>query len=244
MRIAVVNCNTSEAMTAEIGEGARAAAAPGTEILALQPSWGPVSAEGFYDSFITAAAVLDLLTTVRDVDAVVMAGFGEHGREGARELLDVPVVDITEAAAMQALLLGHRYGIVTTLPRVRGQIHDSLVTAGLAARCAAIEATDLPVLAVGQDTDRTIEAFVEAGTRALAAGADVLCLGCAGFTAVRQEVSRALDVPVVDAVTAGVSMAEALVGTGLTTSKVGPYALPLVKTRRGWPVHSSTGARN
>lgn len=236
VRIAVVNCNTSEEMTAEIGAGARAAARPGTQVLALQPAWGPRSAEGFYDSFITAAAVLDLMTDLPPVDAVVMAGFGEHGREGARELLDVPVVDITEAAAMQAMLVGHRYAVVTTLSRVRGQIHDSLVTAGLADRCVAVEATDLPVLDVAQDLDRTVAAFVEAGTRALRSGADVLVLGCAGFTAVRAELSRALDVPVVDAVSAAVTTAEGLVACGLRTSKVGAYATPLPKTRDGWPV--------
>ncbi|MER6877489.1 aspartate/glutamate racemase family protein, partial [Amycolatopsis sp. NPDC000673] len=97
MRILVTNCNTTEAMTKEIETGARAAASPGTEIVALTPKWGPESAEGWLDSFLSAAAVLDLLrTTEESFDAVVLAGFGEHGREGARELLDVPVVDITE----------------------------------------------------------------------------------------------------------------------------------------------------
>ncbi|MDA0625106.1 aspartate/glutamate racemase family protein, partial [Acinetobacter baumannii] len=115
-------------------------------------------------------------------DAVVMAGFGEHGREGAREVLAVPVVDITEAAAMHAMLLGHRFGVVTTLSRVRGQIHDSLLTAGLAARCAAIEAIDLPVLDVTSEVEQTAALFEQAGRRAIAHGADVLVLGCAGFT--------------------------------------------------------------
>ena len=50
-------------------------------------------------------------------DAVIQAGYGEHGREGLQELLDVPVVDITEAAASTAMFLGHRYSVVTTLDR-------------------------------------------------------------------------------------------------------------------------------
>jgi allantoin racemase len=184
----VVNCNTSERMTAEIAAGARAAAGPGIEVVAVQPRWGPSSAEGFYDSYVTAAAVLDRLAELDGtVDGVVMAGFGEHGREGARELLDVPVVDITEAAAMHAMLLGHRFGVVTTLERVRGLVRDSLRTAGLLDRCVAVEATDLAVLDVGRDLDRTVRAFAAAGERALAAGADVLVLGCAGFTGLPNE---------------------------------------------------------
>ena len=61
MRILVVNCNTSAAITEEIAVIARAVASPGTAIVATQPSWGVESAEGFYESFITAAAVLDVL---------------------------------------------------------------------------------------------------------------------------------------------------------------------------------------
>ena len=40
MRILVVNVNTTESMTAAIGKQAQAAAAPGTEIIALTPRFG------------------------------------------------------------------------------------------------------------------------------------------------------------------------------------------------------------
>ncbi|MFI2104350.1 aspartate/glutamate racemase family protein [Isoptericola sp. NPDC019693] len=237
MRLAVVNCNTSERMTAEIAAGARAVAGPGTEIVAVQPRWGAASAEGFYDSYVTAAAVLDRLAELDGtVDGVVMAGFGEHGREGARELLDVPVVDITEAAAMHAMLVGHRYGVVTTLARVRGLVRDSLRTAGLHDRCVAVEATDVAVLDVGDDLARTVDAFVAAGNRALAAGADAIVLGCAGFTSLHAALRDALPVPVVDPVAAGVVLAEGLVRSGASTSSQGPYSRPLVKARTARPV--------
>ncbi|WP_236795891.1 aspartate/glutamate racemase family protein, partial [Amycolatopsis sp. GM8] len=85
MRILVTNCNTTEAMTKEIEAGARAAASPGTEILARTPSWGPESAEGWLDSFLSAAAVLDLLrTTEEQFDAVVGARVGGPRPPGAR----------------------------------------------------------------------------------------------------------------------------------------------------------------
>ncbi|MEU0794239.1 aspartate/glutamate racemase family protein, partial [Amycolatopsis sp. NPDC005961] len=75
MRIVVTNCNTTQAMTKEIEAGARAAASPGTEILARTPRWGPESAEGWLDSFLSAAAVLDLLRGMEEpFDAVVHTG--------------------------------------------------------------------------------------------------------------------------------------------------------------------------
>ncbi len=234
MRILVTNCNTTVAMTEEICARARAAAGPGTEIVGLTPRWGPESAEGWVDSFLSAAAVLDLLRDLDEpFDAVVMAGFGEHGREGARELLGVPVVDITEAAAHLACLLGRRYGVVTTLERSCGQIEDSLLTAGVAEHCAAVVATGLGVLELA-DEPRVWAAVTAAGARARQAGAEVLVLGCAGMTRLMQTAaSSELGMPVVDGVAAAVKLAESLVGLGLTTSRVGSYATPLSK-RRSW----------
>ncbi|MFF5368692.1 aspartate/glutamate racemase family protein [Streptomyces sp. NPDC013187] len=234
MRIVVTNCNTTQEMTEEIVRGARAAAGPGTTVTGLTPTWGPESAEGWLDSYLSAAAVLDTLRTYDgpQYDAVVLAGFGEHGREGVRELVDVPVVDITEAAAHLACLVGRRYGVVTTLERSCGQIEDSLETAGVARNCAAIVGTGLNVLDLG-DEERTETAFLAAAERACAAGAEVLVLGCAGMTGLQRALGQKLGLPVVDGVAAAVRLAESLVALGLTTSRVGSYAGPLPK-RRLW----------
>ncbi|RFA10363.1 Asp/Glu/hydantoin racemase [Subtercola boreus] len=234
-RIAVVNCNTTETMTETAAARARLAVGPGTEIVAVTPSWGVESAEGWYDSFISAAAVLHTLEQLPDdIDGVVMAGFGEHGREGARELLDIPVVDITEASAHLALMLGRRYGVVTTVARAAGQIEDSLTAAGLIAHCAAIESTGLGVLELDADPIRTAEAFVTAGERAIARGAEVICLGCAGMAGLEDFVGSRLPVPVVDGVAAAAALVETLIRQRLTTSKIGSYARPLTKAR-SWP---------
>lgn len=67
---------------------------------------------------MTAAAVLDaVLTYDGPFDVVIMAGYGEHGREGMRQVLDVPVVDITEASAQFACLVSYRFGVATTTTR-------------------------------------------------------------------------------------------------------------------------------
>ncbi|MGL6233946.1 MAG: aspartate/glutamate racemase family protein [Segniliparus sp.] len=241
MRVVVMNCNTSESMTEAIGAQARAAARPDVEVLALQPLWGPESAEGYYDSFVTAAAVLDRLHTLDfPFDALVMAGFGEHGREGARELLDVPVVDITEAAAQFAMLLGRSYGVVTTLARATGQIEDSLRLAGLFDRCSGVVAADLGVLEL--EGESAVETVVAAARRAVGQGAEALVLGCAGMAALAEAVSSRVDVPVVDGVAAAVKLAESLVDLGLTTSKRGSYAPPREKRRTGWPVSGQATA--
>ena len=161
MRILVVNVNTTESMTVSIAASARAAAAPGTEIVGLTPTFGADSCEGNVESYLAAVGVLDRVLKYREpFDAVIQAGFGEHGREGLQEALDVPVVDITEAAAIMAGLLGHKFGVVTTLDRTVPLIEDRLLLAGLERRCAAVVASGLSVLELEQDHDRAVAAIV------------------------------------------------------------------------------------
>ncbi|WP_040691841.1 aspartate/glutamate racemase family protein, partial [Nocardiopsis lucentensis] len=68
---------------------------------------------------------------------------------------------------------------------------------------------------------------------------EVICLGCAGMAGLDTAVRSATGVPVVDGVTAAVPLAEALVGLGLTTSRIRTYAKPRPKDVTGWPPHRS-----
>lgn len=238
MRILVVNVNTTVSMTETIATQARAVAGPDTEIVGLTPFFGPASVEGNFESYLAAVAVMDRVVSYTEpYDAVIQAGFGEHGREGLQELLDVPVIDITEAAAHTACLLGHRYGVVTTLDRAVPQIEDRLRLAGLDSRCAGVRASGLSVLQLEEDADAAVAAIVEQAKRAVVEdGAEVLCLGCGGMAGLDEAVRQATNVPVVDGVTAAVLLAESLVRLGLSTSKVRTYAPPRLKTVTGWPI--------
>lgn len=127
MRILLVNVNTTRAITAGIVEQARAVAAVETQVIGVTPSIGAGSVEGNFESYLAAVAVMDAVQYYEGpYAAVIQAGFGELGREGLQELLDVPVVDITEAAVLIAHLLGHRYSVVTTLDRTVPLIEDRL----------------------------------------------------------------------------------------------------------------------
>jgi len=237
MRILVVNVNTTESMTESIGRTARAAAAPGTEIVALTPLFGAQSVEGNYESYVAAVAVMETVLRYREpYDAVIQAGYGEHGREGLQELLEVPVVDITEAAASTAQFLGHRYSVVTTLDRAVPMIEDRLKLAGLDAKCASVRASGLAVLDLEADPEAAVEAIVSASAAAVEQDrAEVICLGCGGMADLTERVKKRTGVPVVDGVAAAVTIAESLVRLGLATSKVRMYARPRPKSFKDWP---------
>ncbi|WP_425825586.1 aspartate/glutamate racemase family protein [Streptomyces fractus] len=238
MRILVVNPNTTQSMTDAIARTARECASPGTTIVPLTPHFGADGIDCAFESLLSAVAVMDRVATYdAPYDAIVMAGFGEHGREGLQELTDVPAIDIAESAAHVAQMIGRRYSVVTTLDRSIGAIEDRLLTAGLAAHCASVRSVGLATLELDQDPAAGIAAIVEQARRAVEDdGAEVICLGCGGMAGLDKEITEALGVPVVDPVAAGVRLAEAVVGLGLATSKVRSYANPDPKKIIGWPL--------
>ncbi|WEJ04324.1 aspartate/glutamate racemase family protein [Pseudomonas sp. FJ2-5-13] len=237
MRILVVNVNTTESITETIAQQARAVASPGTEIVGLTPYFGAESVEGNFESYLAAIAVMDrVMAYDQPFDAVIQAGYGEHGREGLQELLNVPVVDITEAAASTAMFLGHAYSVVTTLDRTVPLIEDRLKLAGLYQRCASVRASGMAVLELEEDPQGAMEAIVRQAELAIRDDkAEVICLGCGGMAGLDEQIRQRTGVPVVDGVTAAVMVAESLVRLGLSTSKVRTYATPRPKKVIGWP---------
>jgi allantoin racemase len=238
VRILVVNPNTTTSMTEAIAATAREYASAGTEIVPLTPLFGADGIDCNFESLLSAVAVMDRVATYdQPYDAVVMAGFGEHGREGLQEITDVPVIDIAESSAHVALMLGRSYSVVTTLDRSVGSIEDRLLTAGLSARCASVRSTGMSTMELDRNPAAAIEAIVGQARQAVEADrAEVICLGCGGMAGLDTAITEAVGVPVVDPVAAGIRMAEAVVGLRLSTSKVGTYAAPEAKSIVGWPL--------
>ena len=152
MRVLVVNVNTSASMTATIADSARRYASAGTEIVALQPAFGADGVDCSFESYLAAVGIMDRVVTYdQPYDAVVMAGFGEHGRDGLQELIEQPVVEICEAAAHAAMMIGRTYSVVTTLQRSVAAVEDRLRLAGLDQRCASVRGNDMSTSEVDRD---------------------------------------------------------------------------------------------
>lgn len=247
MRILMLNPNTSESMTAEIAEAARSVAGAATEIDCMSPRFGSSAIDSSAESYLSAVGVMDVVATLVDAgrfdyDAVVLAGFGEHGKDALQEMLTVPVFDIAECAAHVAHLIGRRFSVVTTLARSIAPIEDRLLLAGLNAHCASVRACGLGTAEVDADPAGAVAAIVDEAARAVAEdGADVICLGCAGMAGVTAAISNKIGVPAIDGVAAAVALAQAVVGLGLSTSKVGVLAPGPDNPRSHWPLSTALG---
>src|SRR5262245_39245550 len=148
MKIKIINPNTTESMTRKIGEAARTAAAPGTDVITVSPAAGPVSIEGHYDE---AVSVIGLLEEIQQgeadgIDGYVIACFGDPGLLAAREAARGPVLGIAEAAMHAASMVATGFSVVSTLERTRILTEHLVAAYGMMRFCRKVRATELAVL--------------------------------------------------------------------------------------------------
>jgi allantoin racemase len=243
MKIKVINPNTTLAMTAGIGDAARSVARPGTEIIDVSPEFGPSSIESYYDEYVAACGVLDEVRKgeSEDVDAYVVACYGDPGLHAAREMTEKPVIGIAEASFYTAAMLAARFSIVTVVPRVRAILEDTVRSYGMQDKCIAIRTTPLYVLDIEKDPVGSFDKLRDEVRRSVKEDdAEAVCLGCAGFAKFAEELEDELGVPVLDGVVCATKQAEVLVELGKKTSKRMTYRPPEQKRFTGMFAHFST----
>lgn len=228
MKITLINPNTSRAMTAKIADAAREVAGPGIDIAAVCPDEGADAIESHVDEVFAALAVVRLITQDQlegGSDAYVIACFGDPGLDAARELVDVPVIGIAEAAMHIASVSGRHFGVVTTLSRTLGRAEDLVARYGMAQACVSMSASGIAVLDLEDTSSAAVDTIAALAADAVADhGADVIVLGCAGMADLCAVISARVGVPVVDGVAAATGMAAGMARMAVGTSKRDEYA--------------------
>jgi allantoin racemase len=205
-------------------------AAPGTEIGVDDVPSGPASIESMYEEFLSIPATVERALELEQDgwDAIVLGCYGDPGLDAFRELLSIPMVGPGEATALVAASLGHRFSIITVTDSVVAFTERQIWNTGVGEKLASVRAVNIPVLDLHEDRDKAIAATIEHGTLAIEEDrADTLIVGCMsmGFLGIAEAVSETLGVPVLNPSKVALKYAEALVGAGLSHSRMA-YMLP------------------
>ena len=226
-RLGLLNPNTDVRHTESMSAVALAALPPGSDVVALTAARGPNSIESDVDAVVAAAEVLEMIRSHPELDAYLVACFGDPGVDAARELTSAPIVGVGEAAYSAATYVARRFAVLTTLARGVAELEDTLRAKGVAHRCVGVFPIDVPVAEQGSDYPATTDALAAAGARAVKElGAEAVVLACGGMADVARSLQERLTVPVCDGVAFGSLLAHGLWAAGLRTSKTGSYARP------------------
>lgn len=237
VRLLIVNPNTSEEITARLLAVACTAATAGTQVTALTATRGFPYLATRAEAQIGGAVAMEMLAEHHEQhDAAIVAAFGDPGLFGARELFDIPVVGMSEAAMLTACMLGRRFGIVT-FARALGPWYEECVDAhGLRGRLAGIRMGDHPFQSVAGVGEETEDLLVELARRSVHEdGADVVVLAGAPLAGLAGRMKDRVEVPLVDQMAAAVKQAEVLVGLDVRKATAGTFRRPDPKLSRGLP---------
>ena len=208
----IINPNTTASMTDAVATAARAASLPETQITAVNPKQGPASIQGAEDGEAALPHLFSLFDELMagDVkfDAVIIACFDDTGLAELKRRSKIPVIGIGESAFHAAALLGASFSTVTTLSVSITIIEANINAYGFAGQSKKVRASEVPVLAIGSETEAVI--YAEAACAIAEDKCDSIILGCAGMADLAQSMSARLGVPVIDGVAAAVVLGEAL----------------------------------
>ncbi|MDR6559634.1 Asp/Glu/hydantoin racemase [Arthrobacter pascens] len=245
MKLLVINPNISDDVTALIESEALRSAAPKTELVVRTAGHGVEYIETRFEALIAAGAVAEIIAEYTGrvdssavdcppIDCVVVAAFGDPGMPALKELADVPVIGITEAALCAAALQGHRFSIIAISDRIRPWYLDCVERFGLGGRLASIRSINESLNAIGSVQQDFRETLLALSRQAVTEdGADVVILAGAPLAGLARELQGQIPVPVVDGISAGIRMAEAVVGLQSGPHRAGAFAPPPMKARRG-----------
>lgn len=235
MRILVLNPNTSTGITDRLMGAARPAAAPGTELVALTAPRGFPYIATRAEAQIGGAIAIEMLAEHHTgFDAAIIAAFGDPGLLGARELFDLPVVGMAEAAMLTACMLGKRFAIVTFAQALGPWYEECVEMHGLSTRLAGVRMLDGSFGAVSDVQDEKEELLVQLANAAVTQDeADVVILAGAPLAGLAERVRHRIPVPVVDQMAAAVKQAEALVSLQVRKATAGTFRRPAAKPTIG-----------
>jgi len=214
---------------------------PGVTVSHAEIDTGPASIESEFELAVSAPGTIAKVIEAEraGVDAVVIDCMGDPALRSSREVVTIPVLGPAQTGMHVASMLGHKFSVITVLRRLRASFENTATIAGLGTKLASVRSVDIPVLELERDLDRTKAALIEEAVIAVERdGAEALIFGCTGLMgcagAVRDGLlKRGIDVPVVDPIPTAISIAAALVRSGLSHSKL-TFPAPPAKELLGY----------
>lgn len=199
-------------------------AGPDTEVGIHDVAEGPASIESMYEEYLSIPATCRRAVELEEEgwDAIILGCYGDPGLDALRELLTIPAIGPGEATALMAASLGHRFSIITITDSVIASTERQIRNVGVGEKLASVRVVGIPVLELHHDRERTIEATIEQGRKAIEQDrADALIVGCMsmGFLEIAETAGAELGVPFLNPARVSLKFAEATVGAGLSHSK-------------------------
>lgn len=212
MRILMINPNMTQSMTDAMAEVALETAGDIAQIIPSTATQGFPYISSRAEAQIAGAHVLETIAAHQgQVDAVIVAAFGDPGLVAARELFDIPVVGMAEAAVLMAAMLGERFAVVTFSPHMVRWYQDCVLQTGLGARFTGVRCPENPPESIDNIAiELKGDLIALAGQATAEDGADVIIMGGAPLAGLAPKIAQEANGILIDPIAAATAQAIAM----------------------------------
>ncbi|KAI5124352.1 hypothetical protein M0805_008959 [Coniferiporia weirii] len=230
VRLLVINPNSSKSITDGLQESLNPLTPPGTQLSYFTaPPHAPAAISNIITANQTATYCYESLVqgkAIDEYDGFLVCCFSDHPlihmlREHLASMQSKkPAIGIFEAGITHALLLGRRFGVVTTGVGMKYTLVSGVCAfmGASSERFAGVVTSGLGVVELREGDRARVETLMKSTSAKVAEkGADVLLLGCAGMAGMEELVKQGVreaglgEVQVVDGAKAGIEILAGLV---------------------------------
>ena len=210
MKILLYNPNTSESITKTLYDTANLVVSEGTTLIPMTAEKGFPYISTKPEALITGTTVLETIAKYNsEYDAVIIAAFGDPGLIAARDLFDIPVIGLGEAAMLSACLFGKKFSIISFTNAMSSWYEESVEILGLQSRYAGFRAIEGVVLSIDQIQSLQKDSLIKSAKKAVEVdGGDVIIFAGAPLSGFKKIVQAEISVPIIDCAEAAVKQAE------------------------------------
>jgi allantoin racemase len=203
-------------------DGLKAVLRPDTQLDMFAAPSGVPYIESSAEFYLSEAAVARKCVEIAQLgyDAIAGTAFLDNGLDGARELVDIPVVGPAKTSLYLAATLANRFAVIMARGDLAKHVWAFAKVIGIADRIVAIPTLSCSVTDFLHDEGRAVDMAADMGKRLMdEQGAEALVLGCGATSGLGPQLAKTLGIPVVDPGRTAVKFAEMLVDLGLSHSK-------------------------
>jgi allantoin racemase len=185
---------------------------------------GPALYDSYHDYVLADFAMLDagLEAAEEGYDAICIDTMSDSGANALRSMLDVPVIAPGRASYLTALMLGHRFSVLTQWDGWIALYYKGVREYGLEHHLVSVRSINTPPDVenlLGGKEEVVFPKLRDAGLGCVEDGADVICLGSTTMHQAHAYLTENLPVPVINPGPLTYKLAETMLSLGLTQSR-------------------------
>ena len=176
----------------------------------------------YYDENINIVPLVEQIENNKTSDAFIICCYEDTGLDFLRTLTSKNVIGVGESAFHIANLISKNFSVITSLSRTNEAIKNNLIKYGFYNKCLSINSFEVPVLDFEtMSNSNLLKLKNEIERTKIEDKAEAIIICGLGMTNLSQKLQLEFNLPIIDGISASITLTETLIKMGLKINKLG-----------------------